>query len=165
MISELNRLSTSLLYIRVHGYGERFKKIKSLLLHLSMSVGQTMKEMGPANIKINPLGGAVVIGTLLVIFVYAFGFPNLFGGSEERVNMKELLTASVILARRGGDQVRSIRRTDTLQEEVKGKTKEGVPEFVSRGDMESHKAIFYGFAKAFPGLNVCYTPCLSCFIE
>ena len=113
-----------------------------------------MVEMAPANIKINPLGGAVLVCSVLALFFYMFGFPSLFGSSDDRVSMKQLLTASVILARRGGDQVRQIRRADTLQEEIKGKTKEGANEFVSKGDMESHKAIFYGFAKAFPGLTV-----------
>lgn len=116
-------------------------------------------NMAPINIRINPLGGAVVITLVLVFFFYIFGLPEFLTLREERVSMKELLSASVVLARRGGDRVREIRRDDTLQEKVKGETKEGAKELVSRGDMESHNAIFYGFAKVFPGLNVSIATC------
>ncbi|KAL4235761.1 Inositol monophosphatase 3 [Mactra antiquata] len=110
--------------------------------------------MAPMNIRINPLGGAVCVAVFLVLFFYIFGLPEFFSSHEERVSMRQLLSASIILAQRGGDRVKEIRRSDTLQKSVKGETKEGAKEFVSRGDMESHNAIFYGFAKAFPGLNV-----------
>ncbi|XP_060572237.1 inositol monophosphatase 3-like [Ruditapes philippinarum] len=117
-------------------------------------MAQSASNMAPINVRINPLGGAVVICIVLVLFFYVFGLPDFFTHAEERVSMKELLSASVVLARRGGDRVKEIRRADTLHEKVKGETKEGAKELVSHGDMESHNAIFYGLAKAFPGLYV-----------
>lgn len=117
-------------------------------------MAQSVSNMAPINVRINPLGGAVAICLVLVLFFYVFGLPDFFTHTEERVSMKQLLSASVVLARRGGDRVKEIRRADTLQEKVKGETKEGAKELVSRGDMESHNAIFYGLAKAFPGLYV-----------
>lgn len=113
--------------------------------------------MAPMNIKINPLGGAVCIVFLLCTFLYMFGLPAWLSRREERVSMKELLSAGIVLARRGGDRVREIRRQNSLEEKVKGKTKEGANEMVSQGDMESHRTIVHGFSKAFPGLNVIFT--------
>lgn len=110
--------------------------------------------MAPANIRINPLGGAICLVLALVLCFYIFGQPNFITSHEERISMKELLSASIVLARRGGDLVSSIRLSNKLNEEIKGKTKEGAKEYVSEGDMQSHNAIFYGFAKTFPGLYV-----------
>lgn len=110
--------------------------------------------MAPSNIKINPIGGAVCIVAALMLFLYVFGVPNVFSMNAERVSMKELLSASIVLARRGGDRVREIRRGDTLNARVKGETREGAQEFVSQGDMASHDEIFYGLAKTFPNMYV-----------
>ena len=41
-----------------------------------------------------------------------------------------------------------------LQEESKGQTREGANNPVTQGDMLSHRAMFYGFKKGFPRLNV-----------
>ena len=112
--------------------------------------------MAPVNVKINPVGGAICIVVLLITFFYIFGLPGIFDETKDRVSMRELLSASVVLARRGGEQVRAIRRDDTLQAKVKGETQEGAKEFVSQGDMKSHEEIFYGLQKAFPGLNVSF---------
>ena len=111
-------------------------------------------RMAPVNVRINPLGGAVCIVFLLCTFVYMFGLPEWLGRREERVSMKELLSAGIVLARRGGDRVREIRRHNSLEERVKGETAEGAKEMVSQGDMESHRTIVHGFNKAFPGLMV-----------
>ena len=111
-------------------------------------------RMAPVNVKINPLGGAVCIVFLLCTFVYMFGLPEWLGRREERVSMKELLSAGIVLARRGGDRVREIRRGNNIGERVKGETAEGAKEMVSQGDMESHRTIMHGFNKAFPGLMV-----------
>lgn len=111
-------------------------------------------NMAPSNIKINPIGGAICILAVLCLFLYAFGVPGYFSRHAENVSMKELLSASIVLARRGGDRVREIRRADTLDARVKGETKEGAKEFVSKGDMASHDQIFYGLAKEFPNMNV-----------
>ena len=132
------------------------KELEAKLVDAPVVMSSTITKMAPMNIKINPLGGAVCIAVVLVLFFYTFGIPG-FTTKVERISMKELLSTSVVLARRGGGRVKDIRRSDTLQEQVKGKTKEGVNEMVSQGDMQSHEAIFYGFAKAFPGLNVRFT--------
>ena len=42
----------------------------------------------------------------------------------------------------------------TLQEESKGQTREGANNPVTQGDMLSHRAMYYGFKRAFPKLEV-----------
>ena len=123
------------------------------------------RNMAPMNIKVNPLGGAVCIVILLCMFLYMFGLPAWLSGHEERISMRQLLSAGIVLARRGGDRVRDIRRQNSLEEKVKGKTKEGANEMVSQGDLESHRAIVHGLSKVFPGLMVKkkYTLTLSSF--
>ena len=109
--------------------------------------------MAPANVKLNPVGVAIFIVGLILSLVYLFGMPDIFK-REPRVSMKELLAVSIALAERGGERVKAIHDTNNLDESVKGKTKEGKKEMLTNGDMESHKAIFYGFQKMYPSIKV-----------
>ncbi|XP_046543444.1 inositol monophosphatase 3-like [Haliotis rubra] len=110
--------------------------------------------MAPVNVRLNPVGLAVGVAVIISISFYIFGLPGLFR-QEPRISMKELLSVSVELARRGGSRVKAIvEEKKGLEAEVKGKTKEGENEMLTQGDLQSHKAIFYGFEKAFPGLRV-----------
>jgi inositol monophosphatase 3 len=71
--------------------------------------------------------------------------------------MRQLLAVSIELAVRGGDRLWSIRKghsSSALDETVKGKTKEGAKELLTKGDLESHRIIRYGFSRAFPQLKV-----------
>lgn len=113
-----------------------------------------MANMAPSNIRLNRLGVAVIICLLLFLFLYVLSSRRSVLSINESVSMKELLSASIVLARRGGDRVRVIRRNDALETEKKGETKEGANEYVSKGDIESHDQIFYGLQKIFPGLNI-----------
>ncbi|XP_005111992.3 inositol monophosphatase 3 [Aplysia californica] len=109
--------------------------------------------MAPVNVRLNPVGVVIfVIGLILSLF-YLFGMPDLFR-REQRVSMKELLAVSIGLAEKGGDRVKAIHDSKQLNEAVKGKTKEGVDEMLTSGDLESHKAIFYGFSKMYPSIKV-----------
>ncbi|XP_033737304.1 inositol monophosphatase 3-like [Pecten maximus] len=109
--------------------------------------------MGPANIKLNPVGAAMFLAVALCLIIYAFGVPNWFN-REPTVSMKELLTASIDLARRGGTKVKDIRLKNALDEKEKGKTAEGAKEMLTRGDSESNRAIVYGMSKAFTGIQI-----------
>lgn len=108
--------------------------------------------MAPANVRLNPVGIIIVVALGLCIFFYIFGLPQL--SSDERVSMRELLSVSVDLAQRGGERVRQIAKEHNLQAKEKGKTKEGASEMLTEGDLESHRAIVYGFSKTFPGIRV-----------
>lgn len=109
-------------------------------------------SMAPANVRLNPVGIIIVVALGLCIFFYIFGLPQL--SSDERVSMRELLSVSVDLAQRGGERVRQIAKEHNLQAKEKGKTKEGASEMLTEGDLESHRAIVYGFSKTFPGIRV-----------
>ena len=98
-----------------------------------------------------------VAGVLLLYAVYSFhlAFWHRATDGPTAVNMKELLSVSIDLARRAGDTVRRFREeAEGLGEKVKSKTKEGADEIVTNGDRESHRILWYGLAKAFPGVKV-----------
>ncbi|XP_052075037.1 putative inositol monophosphatase 3 [Mytilus californianus] len=110
--------------------------------------------MGPANVRINPVGGAVFIALGVCAALYMFGLPDWFH-REPRVSMKELLSVCIQLAQEGGKRVKDVRlASNELAENLKGKTDEGVKDVKTEGDTQSHRAIVYGLAKAFPGLKV-----------
>ncbi|XP_022314423.2 inositol monophosphatase 3-like [Crassostrea virginica] len=109
--------------------------------------------MGPANVRLNPIGAAACFALGLCVVIYIFGFPDWFQ-KEQKISLKELLSVSIALVERGGSRVREIRDGNTLADRSKGKTKEGADEVLTEGDMESHRAIVYGFGKTFPGLRV-----------
>ena len=113
----------------------------------------TSIKMAPANVKLNPIGVVIVVVGLVLSLIYLFGMPDLFR-REQRVSMKELLSVSIALAQRGGERVKMISEQNKLDESVKGETKEGAKEMLTNGDLESHKAIFYGFQKMYPSIKV-----------
>lgn len=112
-------------------------------------------KMGPANVRLNPIGAAACFALGLCVVIYIFGFPDWFQ-KEQKISLKELLSVSIALVERGGSRVREIRDGNTLADRSKGKTKEGADEVLTEGDMESHRAIVYGFGKTFPGLRVIF---------
>ena len=108
-------------------------------------------RMAPITVRLNPLGIAIVLVTVVCMMFYITGIPTMFA-MNERITMKELLSASIELAERGGDRVRTISEQD-LKEKVKGQTKEGANELYTDGDLAAHLAIIHGFEKAFPTLK------------
>lgn len=111
-------------------------------------------NMAPVNVRLNPIGILVFTVAFLLTLLYLFGMPDFFR-REQRVSMKELLTVSIDLAKRGGLKVKEIHQQHQLDEAVKGLTKEGAKEMLTNGDLESHRAIFYGFSKMYPGIKAC----------
>ena len=114
--------------------------------------------MAAINLRLNPLGIAILLISLLLIVFYWFGGIHLIR-PEPKISMKQLLCVSIDLAKRGGLRVKEIRESNRLQEKSKGRTKEGAKEMLTEGDLQSHRAIVYGFAKAFPGLKVSNVVC------
>ena len=106
--------------------------------------------MATNTVRANPVGLAVVGTVALLILLYWFGLP----GMSRKVDMKEMLSASIHVARLGGSRVKIIREKAKLNEEVKGKTKEGANELKTDGDMASHKIMYYGLKEAFPHVTV-----------
>ena len=113
---------------------------------------QPRPRMAPITVRLNPLGIAILLITVVCMMFYMTGIPRMFK-LEENISMKELLSASIELAERGGDRVKTISTDSQLKEQVKGKTKEGANEMLTDGDLASHLAIIHGFQKSFPSLT------------
>jgi len=117
-----------------------------------------MAEMVSRSVHITQTG-AIFIGIFVtvVLFYLCYNYSSGFGlSSGEAVDMRHLLAVSAQLAKLAGDRTWSIRRqfSDDMDASVKGKTKEGANELLTRGDMESHLIIKFGLEKTFPGLKV-----------
>ena len=104
-----------------------------------------------SNININ-VKNAIIFFTVCGIIIYFIGVPKL--ARPKLICMKELLSVSIELAERGGVRVKAVRENSSLDESSKGKTKEGVNDVLTAGDLQSHLTIMDGFQKAFPGLKV-----------
>jgi len=102
--------------------------------------------------------GAAFIGIFsLALFYLCYKFSvGLWLSNGETVDMHHLLAVSAQLAKLGGDRAWSIRKeySSDMESSVKGKTKEGAKELLTRGDMESHRIMQFGLEKTFPGLKV-----------
>ena len=105
-----------------------------------------------SNININ-VKNAIIFCTVCGVIIYFIGVPKLTRGPK-LICMKELLSVSIELAERGGVRVKAVRESSSLDESSKGKTKEGVNDVLTAGDLQSHLTIMDGFRKAFPGLKV-----------
>ncbi|XP_074640904.1 inositol monophosphatase 3-like [Tubulanus polymorphus] len=109
--------------------------------------------MAAVSVRMNPLGITLMLLISGCSIFYWFGGANLLR-SEPKISMKELLCVGIELAKRGGNRVKQIHDSNKLDATSKGKTKEGAKEMMTEGDLQSHRAIVYGFDKAFPGIKV-----------
>jgi len=102
--------------------------------------------------------GATFVGIVILLLVYLCynHSSGLWLSNDQTVDMHHLLAVSAQLAKLGGDRAWSIRKeySTAMEASVKGKTKEGADELLTRGDMESHRIMRFGLEKTFPGLKV-----------
>lgn len=70
------------------------------------------------------------------------------------VSLRRLLLAGVSAAESGGAQVRLVRLSNALNQKSKGKTQEGANDPLTAGDLLSHRAIYYGLRREFPGVTI-----------
>lgn len=112
----------------------------------------TWTIMAAANIKLNPLGICVIMLTVLIVLFYMTSGPDKI--KLKKVDLKQLLSASIESARRGGDEVVAVHKLHNLHEFVKGKTKEGAKEMRTDGDLRSQAAMTYGIKMLFPRIKV-----------
>merc|ERR1712083_993878 len=73
---------------------------------------------------------------------------------REKVSIRKVMNAAIEMAILGGNEVVKIRNKADLGERSKGKTLEGANDPVTDGDMLSHRVMFNGMRKAFPGLRI-----------
>ncbi|XP_064104567.1 inositol monophosphatase 3-like isoform X1 [Macrobrachium nipponense] len=111
-----------------------------------------------ASIRLNKFGIALIGGMIffIVLLYRNSGSPSQsdFDGRAATVSLKRLLSAAIDAAERGGKIVYNVRVKATLNEQSKGKTKEGANDPVTDGDLKSHLAMFYALSKSFPGVEV-----------
>ena len=85
--------------------------------------------------------------------------------TSESISMRELISASVDLAERGGREVVAVKKHHNENEKSKGETREGANDPVTDGDYRSHVKIISGFRKTFPQLHVNYSRRLFSFCD
>jgi len=117
-----------------------------------------MNSAGTIQIN-NKLLTVLVLLTLVVFFIYALNkdSPNPFQNSlQKKTNAGALLCAAIATAEAGGREVKDVRMKGDAQlnEKVKGKTKEGVKDVLTDGDLRSHKIMYNTLAQSFPGVKV-----------
>jgi len=116
-----------------------------------------MAEMVMRSVHITQTGAAVIGISSLMLLYLCYEYSGVFWPSNnDTVDMHRLLAVSAQLAKLGGDRAWSIRKefSADMEASVKGKTKEGANELLTRGDMESHHIMKFGLEKTFPGLKV-----------
>ncbi|KAF7647405.1 hypothetical protein LDENG_00172850 [Lucifuga dentata] len=114
--------------------------------------------MAPMGVRLSPLGVAVfcLLGVGVIYHLYSGVISNRFAFVRLRrtVDLRELLALSVEAAVQGGREVKSVRLGNVLEEKSKGKTKEGRDEFLTMGDLQSHKKMFNLIRNYFPEVTV-----------
>ena len=70
------------------------------------------------------------------------------------MDMSQLLAVAIEVAERGGNEVKQVQKDSDLNLKSKGKTREGVVNPLTNGDVLSHFQMYYGLKKMFPGLIV-----------
>ncbi|XP_063240831.1 putative inositol monophosphatase 3 [Bacillus rossius redtenbacheri] len=116
-------------------------------------------------IRFNRVGVCVVVVIFLLLLFYmnsgGGGSSNSIGAKsvqEEKntnsINLRKLLIAAIEVAEKGGKEVIAVQTENDLDEKIKGKTKEGVKEPVTRADLNSHCVMFYSLKRLYPALKV-----------
>jgi len=101
----------------------------------------------------------LVLFTMVVFIIYTLNkeSPNTNQISQrKKINAGELLCAAIAAAEAGGREVKDVRKKSDAQlnEKVKGKTKEGVKDVLTDGDLRSHRIMYNTLTKSFPGVKV-----------
>lgn len=108
-----------------------------------------------ATIRINKFGVGIIMATVvMVIMMYRYGHSSSLTRKSSMVSLKNLLSAAIDSAQRGGKIVYDIRETADLHVKSKGKTKEGANDPVTDGDIKSHLTMFYSLKKIFPEVEI-----------
>lgn len=114
--------------------------------------------MAPMGIRLSPLGVAVfcLLGLGFLYHLYSGALSSRLSVFKQRktVDLRDLLALSMEAAVQGGWEVKRIRMEDTLEEKSKGKTKEGASEKLTKGDLNSHRKMYYLIKNTYPYIQV-----------
>lgn len=113
-------------------------------------------------IRPNNKAVAIILVSLAALYlIYSWnGASSAVNGAPtaiDKVGIGEILCAAIAAAEAGGREVKAVRETGTqLNEKSKGKTKEGVKDVLTDGDMRSHQIMYSTLTTAFPHIKVKY---------
>ncbi|XP_022089668.1 inositol monophosphatase 3-like [Acanthaster planci] len=120
-----------------------------------------MASANMASVRISPIGFVVIFLLAGAVILYV---QRSWNGKEEReakivrpgqtVSLRQLLSAGIDAAERGGLEVKKVMEEQKLNEKSKGETREGANNPVTDGDMRSHKAMVHSLKKTFPLLKI-----------
>ena len=125
-------------------------------------------------------GGTIQINSRVLIFlilltitIFIFYTLNIDSSyihqisSLNKINAGELLCAAIAAAEAGGIEVKNVRMNSDAQlnEKLKGKTKEGVKDVLTDGDLRSHTVMFNALTTHFPEVKVGISECYSHLIN
>ncbi|XP_073977809.1 putative inositol monophosphatase 3 [Rhodnius prolixus] len=103
-------------------------------------------------IRINRIGFCIICAVIILFVIYLT--PKHLSFRSDKINLRRLLLASIEAAERGGLEVIKVSKESNINEEIKGKTKEGVKIPVTEADYRSHCVMYYGITKLFPSISV-----------
>lgn len=99
----------------------------------------------------------ISVATLYLIYTWtsSTSAAKEYSAAAEKVSIGEILCAAIAAAEAGGREVKAVREKGTeLNEKSKGKTKEGVKDVLTDGDIRSHQVMFRTLTGAFPHVKV-----------
>lgn len=110
------------------------------------------------SIRINKCAVFMLIA-LLVLLIYIFipSFNNKIENlpkNQQQINLRKLVIGLITAASAGGREVIKISSEPDFGIHSKGKTKEGLEDFVTEADLLSHCKIAHGLWRIFPKLNL-----------
>ncbi|CAG0893639.1 unnamed protein product [Cyprideis torosa] len=111
------------------------------------------EAMKGSRIRIKPIN---VIGLFLILVALGYIFfwrPRSGPEESKRVDLNQLLLTAVQAAERGGLEVVAVRQSSSLVQSSKGKTKEGLNDPLTEGDMRSHRVMSSVLRERFPDVN------------
>ena len=106
-------------------------------------------------LKLNKITLSLIVGCaffFLVLVLYGTRGDEPY--YRETIKLSQLLSSSIFLAEEAGKKIVAIRRDTNLGKSTKGETKEGVPEYVTAGDQQSHNLITAGLRLHWPNIRL-----------
>ncbi|CAG0918683.1 unnamed protein product, partial [Notodromas monacha] len=131
---------------------EVLKKAEKLADEIDGTLGETMNSSG--TLRCRPLGVLVLFFCFLLLYLAVFRTSSPEVNQSNRVSLRSLLAVCVDAAVRGGNEVRKVRKLADLGQKSKGKTREGIDDPVTSGDLNSHRAMYSALVALYPGMSV-----------
>lgn len=113
--------------------------------------------MSTSTIRFNKQGFAILCVTLAFMYLtysWHHKMPSAVQAGAAKISLQQVLCAAIEAAEAGGRQVVMVRQLSDLNEKTKGKTKEGVKDMMTDGDLRSHDVMYGTLTQTFPSIKV-----------